>query len=157
MSSKAAHSCILAARSVSLREEGFHQGPAVPLMHKFVSVQLSRSGQMNWGVWWKGGKLSVLGAVHFSPRDVLLRPSLCFTEQLPNFSLAQKWHEQGKKEKQSCFLSPTPRMMPEADHEICFLCLCNGYCLDSGIHRTPQVRRDDLTSQLLFLYHPNLE
>lgn len=67
MSSKAAHSCILDSRSVSIREEG----PAVPLMHKFISVLLPSSGQMDCGVWWKWGKLSALGAVHFSPRNVV--------------------------------------------------------------------------------------
>lgn len=49
-------------------------------------------------------------------------------------------------------MSPTPRMMPGADHETCFLCLCNGYCLDSGIHRTPQVRRDNSTSHLFYFF-----
>lgn len=71
VSSKAAHSCILAARSVSIREEGFHQGPAVPLMHKFISVLLPSSGQMYCGVWWNWGKLSAPGAVNFSPRNVV--------------------------------------------------------------------------------------
>lgn len=53
MSSKATHACILASGSVSITEEGFHQGPAVPLMHKFISVLLPSSGQMSSGVWWK--------------------------------------------------------------------------------------------------------
>lgn len=108
MSSKATHACILASGSVSITEEGFHQGPAAPLMHKFISVLLPSSGQMSSGVWWKWGKLSVLQAVHFCLRDVVLGSSLCFTEDLPNFFLVQKWHEQGKKGKKpvSCLLPP---------------------------------------------------
>lgn len=78
------------------------------------------------------------------PRDMFLKPSSCFTEELPIFSLLQKWHEQGKKGKKACFSSPTPRTLPGADHELYFL--CNGYCLDPGIHRTPQVNRDHFTS-----------
>lgn len=108
-SSKASHSCVLGAGSISIREEGFHQGPALHLMHKFISVLLPSSGQRNCGVWWKWGELSVPQAVHSTPRDVVLRPSLCSTEELPNFSPVQKWHEQGKKGEKSLFLTSYPQ------------------------------------------------
>lgn len=48
---------------------------------------------------WFGGTEEIIyfNAVHFSSKDVFLWPSLRSTEELPNSSLVQKWHKQGKK------------------------------------------------------------
>lgn len=113
-------------------------------MHKFVSVLLPSSGKMNRVLWWKWGKLSVLQAVHFTPQGCVFETLLVLYRRASQFFPAPEVAWARKKGKKACFSSPTPRTLPGADHKPYFL--CNGYCLDSGIHRTPQVNRDHFTS-----------